>query len=118
MSGCGVEQSYARRLFATMLQGLSSVLEKRSTGQRSTWIAVIWAARDLLRVQAAHLLVWLLSPFQPVKIRTFVVHTLRSESRCKELLSNILHTHAQVILEAIKCTYSGTSNHNFLTWTA
>ncbi|GFG30500.1 hypothetical protein Cfor_08123, partial [Coptotermes formosanus] len=95
VSGCGVEQSFGRRLLATMLQGLSSVLEKRSAGQRSAWSAVMWAARDLLRVQAAHLLVWLLSPFQPVKMRTFVVHTLRSETRCKELLNTILHTHAQ-----------------------
>jgi hypothetical protein len=79
-----------------MLQGLSSVLEKRSAGQRSTWSAVMWAARDLLRVQAAHLLMWLLSPRQPVKMRAFAVHTLRSESRCKELLNTILHTHAQV----------------------
>jgi hypothetical protein len=100
MSGCGVEQSYARRLLATMLQGLSSVLEKRSAGQRSTWSAVMWAARDLLRVQAAHVLMWLLSPYQPVKMRAFAVHTLRSESRCKELLNMILHTHAQVSLQA------------------
>jgi hypothetical protein len=83
-----------------MLQGLGSVLEKRSAGQRSTWSAVMWAARDLLRVQAAHLLMWLLSPRQPVKMRAFAVHTLRSESRCKELLNTILHTHAQVSLQA------------------
>ncbi|XP_069691772.1 lysosomal-trafficking regulator isoform X2 [Periplaneta americana] len=94
-SGCGVEHNYARRLLATLLQGLASVLEKRATGQRSAWSAVMWAARDLLRVQAAHLLVWMLSPVQPVKIRTFAVHTVRSEARCKELLSSILHTHAQ-----------------------
>lgn len=118
MPGCSVELSYARRLFATVLQGLSSVLEKRSTGQRGTWVAVMWAVRDLLRIQAAHLLVWLLSPYQPVKIRTFVVHTLRTESQCKELLSNILHTHAQVITEEIKCTYFGTSKRNFLSWIA
>jgi len=108
LSGCNVEQSYARRLLATMLQGLSSVLEKRSAGQRSAWSAVMWAARDLLRVQAAHLLVWLLSPCQPVKMRTFVVHTLRSETRCKELLNTILHTHAQVLLKTVTCMYCRT----------
>jgi hypothetical protein len=113
--GCVVEQSYARRLFTIMLQGLSSILEKRSMGQRSTWSAVMWATRDLLRVQTAQLLVWLLSPLQPVKMRTFAVHTLRSESRCKELLSSILHTHAQVILKALKCTYSGTSK-TYTSW--
>jgi hypothetical protein len=109
LSGCDVEQRYARRLLTTMLQGLSSVLKKRCTGQRSAWSAVMWAARDLLRVQAAHLLVWLLSPCQPIKTRTFIVHKLRSETRCKELLSTILHTHAQVILKAVTCTCCGTS---------
>ncbi|XP_068085277.1 lysosomal-trafficking regulator [Anabrus simplex] len=91
-----IEHNFTRRLFSVLLQGLTSVLEKRSSGQRSAWSGVMWAIRETLRVQCANLTVWLLSPVQPIKMRLFVVHTLRSEQHCKELVTAVLHTHPQI----------------------
>ncbi|GLH06434.1 Neurobeachin [Gryllus bimaculatus] len=91
-----IEHNFSRRLLASLLQGLRTVLEKRGASQRTVWSQVMWAARDTLRVQSARLLVWLLSPAQPVKLRMFCVHSLRGEQRCKELVSAMLHTHSQM----------------------
>lgn len=95
-SGSEVEQAFARRLFATLLEGLCSVIDRRSSDTKSLWNGAMWAARDTLRVRGAQLLVWLLSPWQPLKMRMFTIHSLRSEPRMKELITSLLHTHAQV----------------------
>lgn len=91
-----VEQTFARRLFATLLEGLCSVVDRRSVDSKSLWSGAMWAARDTLRVRSAQLFVWLLTPWQPLKMRMFTIHSLRSEPRVKELLTSMLHTRAPV----------------------
>lgn len=91
-----VEQSFARRLFATLLEGLCSVVDRRSVDTKTLWNGAMWAARDTLRVRSAQLFVWLLSPWQTLKLRMFTIHSLRSEPRMKELITSMLHTHTQV----------------------
>ncbi|XP_034250095.1 lysosomal-trafficking regulator isoform X2 [Thrips palmi] len=91
-----VEQTFARRLFATLLEGLCSVVDRRSVDSKSLWSGAMWAARDTLRVRSAQLFVWLLTPWQPLKMRMFTIHSLRSEPRAKELITSMLHTRAPV----------------------
>lgn len=91
-----VEQTFATRLFATLLEGLCSVVDRRSVDSKSLWNGAMWAARDTLRVRSAQLFVWLLSPWQSLKMRMFTIHSLRSEPRMKELVTSMLHTHTQV----------------------
>ena len=44
-----VEQTFARRLFAILLEGLCSVVDRRSVDSKSLWNGAMWAARDTLR---------------------------------------------------------------------
>lgn len=44
-----VEQTFARRLFATLLEGLCSVVDRRSVDTKTLWSGAMWAARDTLR---------------------------------------------------------------------
>lgn len=44
-----VEQTFARRLFSTLLEGLCSVVDRRSVDSKSLWNGAMWAARDTLR---------------------------------------------------------------------
>lgn len=44
-----VEQTFARRLLATLLEGLCSVIDRRSVDSKSLWNGAMWAARDTLR---------------------------------------------------------------------
>ncbi|KAK3927653.1 Lysosomal-trafficking regulator [Frankliniella fusca] len=91
-----VEQTFARRLFATLLEGLCSVVDRRSVDSKSLWNGAMWAARDTLRIRSAQMLVWLLSPWQSIKMKMFTIHSLRSEPRVKELITSMLHTHTQI----------------------
>lgn len=79
-----------------MLKGLDSTLEKTKSSHRTIWTNMMWSAKDVLRVQMGQLLLFLLSPYQLLELRLFVIYNLLELSRCRDVLTMILHTHTQV----------------------
>ncbi|KAG8236416.1 hypothetical protein J437_LFUL012837 [Ladona fulva] len=101
------EMNFSRFIMSVIIRGLATVLEKNLKGRISSdystrhgngtlWNVFAWTAKDSIRVLAGRLLVYLLSPCQPMSQRTFVVHALSKEPNCKEILSLILQSHPQV----------------------
>lgn len=86
------ETKLVRRVFLTLLQGLSS----SNNGDTIPWKVAVWNARGSLRKCTAELAVWLMAPGQPIKLRMFVIHSLREERNCREIINTLLQTHPQI----------------------
>jgi len=93
------ENGFARSLLLLLIRALGSTLEKQPRpAARTAWQGAVWAARDTIRVLLGQLVGFMLSPRQPVRIRMFVIITLQGELKCKEILSSLLQSNAQVLL--------------------
>ncbi|XP_071440474.1 lysosomal-trafficking regulator isoform X2 [Hetaerina americana] len=115
------EVNFSRFILSLIVQGLAAVLEKTSRGKyknvigsgtwhgshqprlsslsgegNSPWHLFAWASRDCLRIQAGHLLTFLLSPWQPIGHRAHTLCILSDEPNCREILAMVLQTHPQV----------------------
>ncbi|KAL0267522.1 UNVERIFIED_CONTAM: hypothetical protein PYX00_009770 [Menopon gallinae] len=91
-----IEFNFLYHLLPMLLQVLSSTLEKRSYSRRTAAYGIYWSVRDVLKTEISEFVVWLLSPRQIVKTRMFLISTLISEAKTKDLLLLLLQTHPQV----------------------
>ncbi|XP_051169183.1 lysosomal-trafficking regulator isoform X2 [Leptopilina boulardi] len=93
-SGDGVqseeELQLSKRLFSTLLHGLSDPL-----GKKSPWGGT-WSSRPTLRKISAEILVWLLAPHQNICTRIYAVRILMDEPKVKDILTSLLNIHPQV----------------------
>ncbi|VVC33396.1 Hypothetical protein CINCED_3A019913 [Cinara cedri] len=91
------EVAFACHLFTILLYNLTSIIQNTTREQRRhPWVSIYGAARDIIRIQGANLLVWLLSPRQTTRIRMFAVKSLLNEPRSKELFKNLIYINPQI----------------------
>lgn len=84
------ELQLSKRLFSTLLHGLSDPL-----GKKSLWGGT-WSSRPTLRKISSEILIWLLAPHQNICTRIYAVRILMDEPRVKEILTSLLDIHPQV----------------------
>ncbi|XP_023246507.1 lysosomal-trafficking regulator [Copidosoma floridanum] len=84
------ELQLSKRLFAILLHGISSPLNKKSY-----WVNA-WSAKSALRKNTARIMVWLMGPHQSNGTRVYAVRTLMEEPKTKEILTTLLEVHPQI----------------------
>ncbi|OWF37617.1 Lysosomal-trafficking regulator [Mizuhopecten yessoensis] len=87
-----LETSHIRRLFDFLYKAYEMTLSQDRMVPRKPRNSVMWAARDVTRVQIGRLMTFLLSPRQEVDNRAYILSYLRGEIRGCEILKVILNT--------------------------
>ncbi|XP_050540589.1 lysosomal-trafficking regulator isoform X2 [Daktulosphaira vitifoliae] len=89
------EVPFACHLLNTFMYNLSSIITSSREQRQTPWLSIYSAARDIIRIQGANLLVWLLSPQQINRIRIFAVESLTKELRTREFFKNVIYINPQ-----------------------
>ncbi|XP_058802324.1 lysosomal-trafficking regulator isoform X2 [Phymastichus coffea] len=84
------ELQLTKRLFSTLLHGISNPL-----GKKSYWVNA-WSVKPALRKNTAKIMVWLMGPHQNNNTRVYAVRSLMEEPKAREILSTLLEVHPQV----------------------
>ncbi|XP_054259566.1 lysosomal-trafficking regulator isoform X2 [Macrosteles quadrilineatus] len=89
------EEKFARRLFSVLLSGMAAIADRRS-GSRNTWNTIVWNCRDTVRSMTGQLMMWMMSPGQPNRLRMFVIQSLRNQIKAKDIITSIILINSQI----------------------
>uniref|UniRef100_A0ABM0M5Y3 Lysosomal-trafficking regulator-like n=1 Tax=Saccoglossus kowalevskii TaxID=10224 RepID=A0ABM0M5Y3_SACKO len=110
VSSLDEERNFIEYLYDFLIECIATTQERTGGRGRKQWYHLLWASRDVLRVQLGKLLVYMLSPNQDIGLRMYTM-TLAHRPRAHAIIKTALQTNLQHDQKVVLYLFDLISNH-------